>query len=208
MTLRSKAFSPGVRQHAVRARLFAVVSVFASSVANEREAYAEPQVSIGVMGGAVMSEIRGPDLKASFPHFGALLGIRGDVLLGRSNGRSFGVGPFVDVSTARFDDIQLTGGVSALLPLFSALPIVLSGGLLARSSARGLESAWMTEIFFGSRSYNFHSIYNMTNGIFFSYRSGIGGSAQGDMILGLRIDGEIIALPFLLLRGAFKSTPP
>ena len=52
-------------------------------------------------------------------------------------------------------------------------------------------------IFWGSRSFNFHSRYAIGAGLFVQGRYGLGDSKQADAIVGVQIDLEYLALPFL-----------
>src|SRR5262245_56052538 len=62
--------------------------------------------------------------------FGFCGGARGDVLWLRNRNSDYGVGPYLEVGTARFNDLRLSGGVSVLLPVTEDFPLVASAGLL------------------------------------------------------------------------------
>ena len=61
-------------------------------------------------------------------------------------------------------------------------------------------------LFVGSRSYNFHSSYGITAGLVVDYQHGLGDTRENLIVIGLRIDGLAVALPFIagysLIRGA------
>ncbi len=163
-----------------------------------------PQFSLGLTLGATISDLRAPDLHDKL-HGGFAMGLRGDVVLLRNKEQTFGVGPYFDVTTQRFQTLEAGGGVSFLVPVIASVPIVLSGGALARSSENGVEPALSGRLFFGPRGYNFHSNYAMANGIFVDVRYGIAGSRQADVLIGARIDFEVLTLPFLYLFGTAKG---
>jgi hypothetical protein len=159
-----------------------------------REASSAPQASLGLtLGGAVENVTPGPSGGAFH------LGGRGDVLFLRNRGADMAVGPYVDVATAAFHDLDLGGGVEWLLPVRDDLPIVLSGGPFWRN---GESHAWAPGVegtfFFGSRSYNFHSWYGLAAGLFAQSRW-IPQASSLDLVFGVQIDAEILALPPLLL---------
>jgi hypothetical protein len=91
--------------------------------------------------------------------------------------------------------------VSVLLPVHPYLPIVVSLGSYAhkRSPVDGWDPGIAAELFWGSRSYNYHSMYGMAAGLVLEPRYGIGDAREATWVLAARIDGELIALPFLLL---------
>jgi hypothetical protein len=132
-------------------------------------------------------------------------GLRADVLFGRSRNVDFGAGPFADVTTAGFDDIRFGAGGSALLPIHPFLPLVVSGGGYARKSELGWEPGIEAYVFFGSRSYNFHSSYGLAAGLIGGLQFGLGDSRESAIVIALQIDGQILAIPFIaayeLVRG-------
>jgi hypothetical protein len=108
------------------------------------------------------------------------------------------VGPYVEVSTAGFHDVNAGGGAEWLLPVTADFPVVLSAGAFLRAGdgmqpSPGVEGS----VFFGSRSYNFHSWYGLAVGLF-AQTLWVPSSASLDAVAGARIDAEILALPFLL----------
>ena len=75
---------------------------------------------------------------------------------------------------------------------------VFSGGAFALSSRFGLEPGLAGTMFWGSRSYNFHSAYAIGVGLVAQGRYGLGDGKQADAILGVQLDLEYLALPFVL----------
>ena len=165
-------------------------------LAFEGSAGAAPQVSLGTTVGGALTDLRLED----GPHGAFHLGARGDVFLLRSSERSVGVGPFAEVLTEGFDTLETGGGLSLLLPVFSSLPVIVSGGAFVRR-APGLdwEGGLSTTLFFGAMGYNFHSWYEMQNGLFVSGRYGLGDGRQADVIFGVRLDLMLLALPAIFI---------
>jgi len=163
---------------------------------SERPARAEPQVSLGATVGGAVTDLR----LADGPHGAFHLGARGDVFLLRKRERDWGVGPFVEVLTEAFDTLETGGGLSLLMPVFSSFPVILSGGAFARR-ATGLdwEAGVSSTLFFGAMGYNFHSVYEMQNGLFVSGRYGLGDGQQADIVMGVRLDLMLLALPAIFI---------
>jgi hypothetical protein len=164
-------------------------------IARALEARADPQASLGVtLGGAVRDAV-GPTASSGAFYLGG----RGDVLLLATGPGQMAVGPYVELSTVGFHDVNSGGGAEWLLPVTADLPIVLSAGGFVRAggaqpAAPGIEGS----VFFGSRSYNFHSFYGLTAGVF-AQTLWVPAWSSLDAIVGARIDAEILALPFLLV---------
>ncbi len=59
-------------------------------------------------------------------------------------------------------------------------------------------------VFFGSRSYNFHSFYGLTAGIFAQTRWVPASPATLDLVFGAQIDAEILALPAIWIFEAIR----
>jgi hypothetical protein len=184
-------------------KIWPVAAGLAAVVSSGTNARAEPQanaaLTIGVAG-------TGEQAWWSNTRFSA--GARADVLLGRSNNRHFGVGPYAELLTLS-RDLQLGGGASVLLPVHADLPIVLSGGPYGRYSANwGWEPGVSGQLFWGSRSYNYHSWYVMAAGLVGHVRYGLGDSHERAVLIALHLDGEVLALPFLLLYEALFGPRP
>jgi hypothetical protein len=134
-------------------------------------------------------------------------GVRGDVMLGRERNRDFGIGPYLDLNTAGFEDARFGGGVTAHVPWHPYFPLVLSAGGYARRDDDAWEPGVAGWAFFGSRSYNFHSSYVMAGGLMLGLSYGLGDSRETAIVIGAQIDGLILALPFLLAVDALRGRP-
>jgi len=118
----------------------------------------------------------------------------------RSRESEIGIGPFVEVLTEGFHTLEAGGGLSLLLPVFSSFPVILSGGGYGRRApSLDWEGGISTTLFFGAMGYNFHSWYEMQNGLFVSSRRGLGDGHQWDVIVGVRLDLMLLALPALFI---------
>lgn len=173
-------------------------------------ARAEPQASVGLTIGAA-----GEGYDRHFWQRTAFhLGLHGDVLFGRARTSDFGIGPYAEVFTHAFDSVQFGGGVSGLLPVIDAFPIVLSVGAYARkgSDAFALAPGLAAELFWGSRSYNFHSSYVLSGGLLAQMRYGLGPSRETSIVIAAQVDLGILALPVLFLvtaaRGGSHESAP
>lgn len=162
-----------------------------------RVTQAEPQWNAGAVTAACL---RGSNDEV-FESAAFCGGFRGDILFGRSGTQDLGVGPMVGVGTAAFDDLRLTLGGSALLPVLEDFPVVVSlGGLVRDAGDLGAEAS----LFWGVRSYNFHSAWNFAAGLSLGAQRTFGDEPDNVLWLGLQIDGLVFALPVLLLVGALE----
>ena len=164
-------------------------------------ATADPQATVGLTIGGGVEDAIGPS-RAS----GAFqLGGRASVLLLRNRGADMAVGPYVDVATASFDDLDLGGGAEWLLPVRDDLPLVLSAGAFSRNGdGRSWSPGMEGTVFFGSRSYNFHSWYGLAAGLFAQTRWIPSSPSTLDLVFGVQVDGELLLLPILLLYEAIR----
>jgi hypothetical protein len=165
-----------------------------------RAAQADTQIGSALTTGAVLTETR---LSGKEPYVAYHLGARADVLLLRSRAEQMAVGPYVDVATAGFDTFEWGGGLEWLVPAFDT-SLILSAGGFARTSSFGLEPGAEATIFWGARSFNYHSAYSPGLGLFLQGRYGFGDGRQGDAILGVQVDFEYLALPFLFAYEAIR----
>jgi hypothetical protein len=138
------------------------------------------------------------------------LGARGDVLFGRNKNADFGAGPYLELMSHGFDDFQLGTGASLLIPVFDTFPFVASFGGYGRAAkdVSGIEPGIAAELFWGSRSYNFHSGYVMTAGIVPQFRYGLGPTKETSIVIAAQIDFLAIALPFIFLYNAARGGSP
>jgi hypothetical protein len=177
----------------VRAKFFLLLGVGVSVATFATIAEATPQVSAGLTTGAALTDMRANN----GPRLAYHLGGRFDVLLLRDRAGKMAVGPYVDVATAAFDTFESGGGVEWLVPV-GETALIFSGGLFARTSRFGWEPGATGTLFWGSRSYNYHSAYSLGLGLFLQGRYGLSDTGkQSDAILGVQIDLEYLALPFL-----------
>jgi hypothetical protein len=179
----------------------AVAIALFGSLASVRDAAADPQASVGLTVGAAVENAVGPS-----PTQGALhLGGRGSVLFLRNRGDEMAIGPYLDVATLNFHDIDLGGGAEWLIPVRDDLPVVLSAGAFFRDgNGRSWDPGMEGTVFFGSRSYNFHSWYGLAAGLFAQTRWVPASPSTLDVGIGLQIDGEILALPAIFLYQALR----
>ena len=128
-------------------------------------------------------------------------GVVGDLLFGRERNRDFGFGPYVDFSTAGFWDARYGGGLSALFPVTSDFPLVLSIGAYGHETE---SLALGSTLFFGLRSHNFHGGYNFATGVVVSGYRDLGAEGATLVTAGLELDALLLAMPFLFLAGELR----
>ena len=176
-------------------RRVAILLAAGAALCAPRAAHGEPQVSLGVTAGGTLENVTTPA-----PGPALHLGGRGDLLLRSPSNRGMGLGPYLDVATAGLRDVDLGGGLGWLLPLSEDAAMVVSAGALARqgegrSWAPGAEGT----VFAGARSFNYHSWYGLAAGVFAQTRWIPAPPASVDVVLGVQLDLELLALPWLLL---------
>lgn len=183
------------------ARLRHVVPAAAALVAallTPGTAAADPQIAVGVSPGLALR-----DLRTTGPELAFTLAGRADAIFFRSRSADMGLGPYVDVGTTAFDTLDAGGGATWVVPAFGTA-FALSAGALARSAPGGVTPSAEASLFWGSRSYNFHSVYGPTTGLVATGRYGLGAGEQAEIGLALRLDLAHVALPFVLLVNAFR----
>lgn len=161
-------------------------------VSGSSGADARPQVSSGVTTGVAFTDLRADNGPRLAYHLGARL----DLLFLRTGPRDMAVGPYVEVLTTGFDTFESGGGLAWLVPTGSTA-FVFSAGGFARTSRFGWEPGASSTLFWGARSYNFHSTYAVSAGLFAQGRYGLGDGKQTDAVFGVQLDLEYIALPFV-----------
>jgi hypothetical protein len=193
----------------VRAQLVALTfGLGVGSVA--RPAGAEPQANASLTFGGAGVGSEGRFWDGAELH----LGVRSDVILGRSSVADFGVGPCVELGTFAFDDVHFGGGASLLLPVSEHFPLVASFGPYGRwaDDDFGLEAGLGGSLFWGSRSYNFHANYVMTGGLLVGFRESLGESHESMLVIAVQADLAFLGIPLVglidLMRGPSAETAP
>jgi hypothetical protein len=202
------------RRRTGNAPLASAASVMALVLAAASPALAGPQGTVGLTIGAAgvspPTEKVAPAVEPSRGYWKQTdfhLGLRGDLMFLRASNADFGIGPYAEVLTNAFDQVQFGGGATLLLPVLDTLPIVVSGGAYARKGDDrfGLTPGIATSIFWGSRSYNFHSPYVLAAGLLGEFRYGLGPNHETSIVVGAQIDLEAFALPFVFLAAAMRG---
>lgn len=187
-------------------RLAALLAASALAGALPRAARAEPQVNGALTVGAAGVGMEGAVWSATVFH----LGLRGDVLFGRDDARDFGAGPYVEVLTHAFNQVQFGAGASALLPVLETTPVVLSAGVYGRKGDDdfGLEPGVAAALFWGVRSYNYHSRYDIALGLLAEGRYGLGSSRESSIVISAQLDLALLATPAVFLINLAKGGSP
>lgn len=130
-------------------------------------------------------------------------GLRGDLLWGRKDPFAWGYGPMLGVSTQHFRDLNLAAGASVLIPVSEYLPVVLQGGPFLRFQ-KGTHPGIFGTLFWGARSFNYHSHYGIAAGLSVEARLGLDSEKERTLIVAAHVDTQALALPVLLLINAFR----
>ncbi len=174
-----------------------------AAMASGGEAAAEPQANASLtLGGAAVGAEADVSDHAEFH-----LGLRGDTIFGRQDAFDFGIGPYVELGTLAFDELQFGGGASLHVPVHETLPLVASLGAYGRAGDDdfGVEPGIAGSLFWGSRSYNFHANYVMAFGLSVGYRHTFGEANESALLVAAQIDLAAMGIPLValinLLRG-------
>jgi hypothetical protein len=174
-----------------------------------KPASADPQGNLGItVGGAA----RGTDRELAEPAFH--LGLRGDVLFLKDAADDFAIGPYGELFTHAFDELQVGTGVSLLVPIVDTFPLVFSAGPYGRigDDDFGFEPGVATTIFLGPRAHNFSSHYDMAAGLLVQGRVGLGSSEEIAVVIAAQLDAAFLGLPIVYLidasRGGSEETDP
>lgn len=185
-----------------RRRLWLGAALILLVTARGDEAAAHPQANASLTLGVAEVGDRGEP----FGKTGFSLGGRADVLFLREANTDFALGPYAELLTTTFDDLQVGGGASVLIPVHEYLPLVASAGAYARHSGGwGWEPGVSASLFWGSRSHNFHSVYGMAGGLLIQGRYGLGESKETALIVGAQVDLMVLGLPFLIAYEAIRG---
>ncbi len=191
---------------ATAGRPAALIAALLGVVLVHGTARAEPQASVGVTLGLAGAGLERRLWDTTVFH----AGLRGDVLFGRTANDDFGVGPYAEVLTHAFDELQAGAGVAGLVPVLDSFPLVLSAGMYGRWSddAKAVEPGIAAAAFWGVRSYNFHSRYALSTGLLAQMRLGLGDSRETAVVLAAQVDLALLGLPFVYLFNAMKGPSP
>lgn len=183
-----------------------LLSCFAIACAAALPARADPQISTGLTVG-----VGGRGYHRSFWDETVFhLGLNTDILFGRQSVHDFGLGPYLELRTLAFDEVQWGTGASLLVPAIDAAPLIISTGVYGRvgDDPFGVEPGWATALFFGLKSYNYSSPYILTNGIATAFRYGLGESSEMSLLIVGQLDLALLAMPFVYLAEAVQGGSP
>lgn len=164
-------------------------------------ASADPQGNVGItIGGAA----RGDDRELVEPAFH--LGLRGDVLFLRDAADDFGIGPYAELFTHAFDELQVGHGVSLLVPTVDTFPLIFSAGAYGRvAEGGGFEPGVAAAVFVGARAHNFSSHYDMMAGLLVQGRVGLGPAEEISLVVAAQLDLAFLGLPIVYLVDAARG---
>lgn len=180
---------PGARS------FFAFAAAAIAFACTSSTARAEPQLGAALTTGVALTDMRA----LNGPRVAYHLGGRFDALFLRERAGLMALGPYIDVATEAFDTFQTGGGLEWLIPAGEPA-FILSAGGFARTSRFGWEPGAQATLFWGARSFNYHSLYSAGLGLFVQGRYGFGdGARAADALVGVQIDLEYLALPALFI---------
>lgn len=182
--------------HALALGLFAFVALLATDVA------AKPQTNAGFLAGLCGRGTRPRYWQESCFYGGARI----DAVFGRESPRDFGVGPYIAITTAAFDDVRLGGGATFHLPVNETFPLVLSAGGFAKA-ANTWEPGASAQLFVGPRSFNYDGSYEVAGGLVAGIDYSFGSSRETVIVIAAQVDAFLLALPLLLVYESLRGPP-
>lgn len=136
------------------------------------------------------------------------LGWRADMLFLRNSPRAFGLGPALAVRVDHFRDVVPSLGLSVLLPVTEAFPVVLTGAFAMRYDGTSWAPGGSARAWFGMRSHNYHSVYALCFGLWAEARVMAQPQSTVDFVAGIDLDLQTLAIPFIALYvELFRRTP-
>ena len=184
----------------MRVVLRAAPLLVALSLLAPARALATPQFTsaLGVGGGARTTSAQG--FVGVFS-----MALRADVLFGARTPYAARVGPFVSLRSDAFEDLTAAAGVSVQVPVSEAFPIVVSLGGAVDFTASPARPAVLARLWWGTRSYNYHSPYGLAIGVWVEARRFFDDAQTTDVVGGVDIDLEVFALPIAFLVGWLRT---
>ncbi len=173
-------------------------------------ARADPQGNAGLTIGLAGTGARGEVWDDTVMH----LGVRGDVLFARTAASDFGIGPYAELFTHGFDELQIGHGASLLVPVVDTFPLIFSAGAYGRigDDKFGFEPGFAGTLFAGVRGHNFSSGYDLMAGLLAQVRVGLGSSEEVSIVLAAHLDAAFLGMPIVYLldaaRGGSAETDP
>lgn len=164
-------------------------------VSARAEAGVEVTTALTVGGGARVVQMEGAASTAGL----FTMALRADMLFGRAGPRHFAAGPFLSLRTDGFWNFAPALGASLLLPLTEPCPLVISAGGVLRVDGMGVAGGVLERLWFGARSYNYHSVYALAIGVFVESRQFFDQGGTVDVVGGVDLDLEVFAIPLMAL---------
>jgi hypothetical protein len=155
-------------------------------------AHARPQANTGLVLG-----VAGRGEEALWEETVFWGGLHGDLLFGREGNGDLGIGPYLSLHTAAFDDVRPGAGASLLVPIHELVPAIVSAGAFARLGGEAAAGA-SGRLFLGARSFNYHGAYNLSAGVVIGVDRTFAGPDETVLTVAAQVDGLLFALPFVL----------
>lgn len=162
-----------------------------------------PEWNVGVAPGVALTG--GPSETISNAWF--LGAVRGDVLFGRSRRTDLAFGPALELGTLGFSDARGHAGVSVLLPLGDVLALVATPGGFVRTGSGDPVFGVSGRLFFGFRSLNHYGHYTLAGGLLAGVDRDLESPETHALSLAAQIDGQLLAIPFILLVEWIRGAP-
>ena len=188
-----------------RGRLGLLAAAWLAAAAVSPTAYAEPQLSARLGWG--FGSTLGPATDAGFQWASS---VRSELLFGPPGDGAWRLGPAVELRSARWRNLEVGAGAGLLMPVLRGYPLVLTllGSVEALGERAGAPRAVAT-LAWGYRSYDHGGLYAFAAQLFVSGRVDVaeptGGGRRFELLAGLEVDFELLALGPAMLAGRFQG---
>jgi hypothetical protein len=163
-----------------------------------RLAFAEPEVTSNLVlgGGVLLSD--DPELQGSFDASEGVLrmGLTSAIIFLRESNRELGLGFYAELMTNSFHDILPGAGVTLVLPIHHAAPLVVSAG--AHYDYDGEHAGGVGgRLWWGAHNHNHYHVYNITLGLWIEAKANLWGNREVIITAGVDIDLQVLFTPWL-----------
>lgn len=150
-------------------------------------------------GGVFRDETQVDKESQNEPRYGVFrMGLNTSFTFFRASNREFGFGFYSEVMTSTFQDVMPGMGLSFLIPIHHAAPLIIQAG--GHYDFDGEHAGGFGgRLWWGAHNHNHFAMYNSTFGLWVEVRANIWGNNDILVAGGIDIDLHIMASPFLWL---------
>jgi hypothetical protein len=161
-------------------------------------AEAEPEITanLALGGGVVLSD--DPQTSGDYDSSEGVfrMGLSSSITFLRERNDEFGLGLFAEVMTSGFDDVMPALGMTFLLPVHHAAPLIIFAG--AHYDYDGEHAGGFGgRLWWGAHNHNHYHAYNVSFGLWVEARANIWGNRDIVIAAGVDIDLQVLFTPWI-----------